>query len=176
MTGVDPGGSASQRWWERLAHSTPVLLAAMGLCGLHPDGVVVSTVLFVLAYAGLTWHGRNLCLRCADRVSRMPDPAAVAERNLWSLRQLHRLITTAGTVTVVGVLLASSALTALVPEAAWLRTPRALVLCVALGLTARAIFLHCQVMPWCPYCRRGGGGEDDPVPDPVPVPTGEGTR
>jgi hypothetical protein len=110
-------------------------------------------------------HFELLCTTCLDRV---PDDAPVqVKRKDRALRFVHwsrRRIGLVGIGVLVTVIAAD-----LVDALAWLAVP----LWALFVFDEWAVQFHARVVPWCPYCRGGGGGprEASPTPDPVGVKT-----
>lgn len=119
-------------------------------------------------------HGRNLCPRDLDDA--LLDPQGAVDKNMrrlvWMHRPKVRLLHAEAAFVVVGVLMISSL------AYGWPWPARAVLMVAATtgvalaGYSSMAMRTHRRLYPWCPLCRRGGGGGTwSRVPDPQPVNT-----
>ncbi len=170
-------GSGDSRGMESVAHAGPALVVLTGVLSVvRVNGYLVDMIL-ILIVSGQFWHIRHICLRCGARVARCQDPQALAEhcrRWLWIAHKLRdsRVFQVEFVTLTFGIsfLFDRLSIAGWVPW--WVPGMLTVALFCLLAASLRAIFVHNQVMPWCPYCRHGDGGEDRSLA-PVPVPTGE---
>lgn len=142
-----------------------LLALSTGACGFFPP-TVWSTALHVLL-SGLTIfmlvaalvHGARLCERCVTEfVIDAPERAARHERRFWFFHQ-----SAWGLALMMIPLGVSSFL-----DAPW----RGVGFTFVAGAQVASALLsrfHGSYQPWCPFCRRGRGGDDETeaVPDPT---------
>ncbi len=119
-------------------------------------------------------HGRNLCLSCVNDPPLL-NPQAAVDRHLRTLRFFHarRRMRAA-----IGLSFLSTA-AMVAGRSPMLPAPgRAGVTALfAAGVAANVYLMHVyrthrRLHVWCPWCRRGGGGPDDPQTAPTPDPVG----
>lgn len=120
------------------------------------------------------FHGRELCVRCLDAIPWLDPQAATDANDRWlrlfhDIRRMRRLLILSAVPILLWLLQADQ----------WwwqLKLPASLAALVgvwSLGRHAHAIAAHSRLRRWCPYCRRGGGGDHTPVQPPVPTGTRE---
>lgn len=173
-------------WVAWLAHRQRLLMGAMAvLLSMRAVGRLLGgEVDAALDWAGpvviVAWltvmpvtyrHFDRLCVEC---VASMPvDGQARAARFDRSLRMLHWLSAPGRILLCLGVMLLAQALVS------WVAGRESVVSVLAGYLVSLVWFVgsdwlvvrHRPLVPWCPYCRWGRGGDDAPhecVPDPVP--------
>ncbi len=178
---VDPGGAA-----RRVGHWAPQILVAVIAVTivwvLRPptyDAVAALAVpvalvaLVLLSWAAMRQHDRALCEDC---MASMPlDPAGAAQSYRTRLAVAHlatdpRLVAAYVVVLLTGsvVLLNFSLVPVLLGRALWVGLQVTLIYLVLSYAT------HRRLQPWCPHC--GGGGGDDQVGTPDPLPSGSRLR
>lgn len=147
---------------------------------------ILMTVLFVPLACELSAHYGKECALCIE-ASVPLNPGAQVEREDWMLRLAHRFMgwhihhirLRGRIIPIPGSLAAVLAGLALLSVAksvfdlgdstvAWLNL---FGLAIPMAVTLWAVYRHDRLQLWCPYCRRGGGGEDEQVPDSTPDPS-----
>ncbi|KGI79359.1 hypothetical protein IL38_23970 [Actinopolyspora erythraea] len=121
---------------------------------------------FVMIVIPMHRHTRLLCPDCAADVPN--NPSAAAETDQHRLRRFHQLSTPRGSLLgLAGILL-------LLLGQHWLGPLGFLATLLAWsGIAYEHVLVHRHrlLMPWCPYCRNGGDGDDHTAPTPDPVRT-----
>jgi hypothetical protein len=125
-----------------------------------------STVVMVGASFVNQQHGMSLCEECVSDFR--PDSAEYAEKRGWRFTAVHKY---APPIVLVGLLAVGAAIFLHRPTSSYLLVSYF----VLAGSFALLVRFHGSYRPWCPYCRRGGGGDSasEDVPDPStnqPVP------
>ena len=118
------------------------------------------TAVTVVAILGWLAHCRMLCPACAARLPL--DPQAAAERRRWQLRVTHLLPERTKLIWVILVLLG---LPLLIPTG-WPLNAWYVLQDTAAAVLLWSLLTHSALQPWCPWCRRGDGGEPPPAPVP----------
>jgi hypothetical protein len=132
--------------------------------------VLLLDIAFVLLLVfGILWaspkHAQELCEKCAATTPN--DPEQAVEKDGWWLRVLHWNSEHLGlTVMLLGVAIGVEWTTD-GPLSAGLH----IMVDVYFGIIVMAQLKHRVLSPWCPWCRWGGGGDDDVVPEPAPPPS-----
>ncbi|MGA5819796.1 hypothetical protein ACPC54_18290 [Kitasatospora sp. NPDC094028] len=166
MSGTDHAVDRPQhRRWRHRAHAAlPFLYPVLALLVWVRPGTVLNilaTAGFLAVIAADLWHRRELCEQCIAAVPL--DAAATAERRRHILRLIHHLRPVAGAYAALLLLHLAlpggSAAANVVSSTAY-----AMSACLVV-----AQIQHNLLQPWCPWCRRGNGGDDDPEPDPGPT-------
>jgi hypothetical protein len=127
-------------------------------------GGVAMLILVVATYAQMQ-HGMSLCAQCVTEFR--TDAAEHAARHTWRFTAIHRVTPFLSGTGLVVMLFSETA-----GDSAWrgvfyLPLYASIISGMLLGR------FHGSYQPWCPYCRRGGGGEDSEM---VPDPTGDHGR
>jgi hypothetical protein len=144
--------------------------AALGALNLDPAlsnitflGSILLAVAVRMAAKG---HDASRCLLCRTELPLVG--AAQAARYEHDLRRAHR----GGTTRWLIPLYSSMLVSLFIEPPQWLAPLALSVLFFGIGLNYRAVAKHVVLFHWCMYCNngRGGGGFDDPVLDPTPVP------
>lgn len=189
MVSIPAAGNPGRGWWTWIAHHQPAVIGLIGAFFLL-DLLVSSWFTIAIVATGAllgavgVWHLRvRICERCADDVPL--DGAAAAEKNRMSLWLVHRISTpldgflqhianhpiliAVASVAVVFALDWIGALSIIVAgiRVVWLPLFVATILFLMYGM--RAGQRHDSLQPWCPWCRSGGGGDDETVPEPRPT-------
>jgi hypothetical protein len=166
MAGNDhPVDRPRHRRWRHRAHAAlPFLYPVLALLVWARPGTVfniLATAGFLAVLAADLWHQRELCERCIAAVPL--DAAATAGRRRHLLRLIHHPRPYAGAYAALLLLRLAlpggSAAAHAVSSTAY----------AAVAYLAVAQIQHNRLQPWCPWCRRGNGGDDDPEPDPGPT-------
>jgi hypothetical protein len=176
---AESGGSLWHRVGNALVHAHPIIITIV------PTAIIVhemaeTTLTIVLVTAAL-WlavlavfaqrsHERRLCERCAAATPLNPDVAVV--RHDLALRVSHYTTTSAYFLGWLVLAIITTAAT-VTSSSAWgvaLLVPLYLLWAVEVAALQR----HRSLQPWCPYCRRGGGGDEN-APE-TPTSTLDGTR
>lgn len=145
-----------------------ILLAVFPLPADNPASFGLPILLFVVVIAAWVFmrrHDRSMCERC---LRTMPlDAAATAQRRHRRFAVVHLGENRTVVAGYLVVLLGSNALLFL--ESTPARLLWAAVQCSMVYLVL-AHSTHRSLQPWCPWCSGGGGGEDVvDAPDPLPV-------
>lgn len=169
------------RFATRFAHWHPLYelaILVVLVAGLFTQAAFPLLLLVLLAeFAGNTIahrHHHRLCSRCAAKTPL--DPAAAVKRHRRALRYVHRnpkrvLAVYAGATLIVLIsYFWPSPATGL---ASLLVLISFFVDCSASSYT---MLRHRPLQPWCPWCQRRWRRDDEDIPAPQPVPTGEATR
>lgn len=141
---------------------------------------LIFVTIVAYAMAAVIWwpkHGRGLCEACfAAFPLNAPEEATRIHRWLrlqhttddasrWILRVMRipqNMLAQLGAFAALGAVVAAL----LVFVSPWLAVAAMLIA----ALMLRAALLHQRFSPWCPWCRRGpGDDEQTPTPDPDPV-------
>lgn len=170
--------SSAPKFLTALAHSL-VYVLVVGLV-LHVvswfrilnDLDLIVTALLIMCLPVAVWHHHTggLCIRC---MAELPAHAPVrAERMRWMLRFAHFACTVKGLVVMHVVCFTPLLIVIFFPSVfadgirsfVWFRIPGDIWISTLIYST----WLHHQLRPWCPYCRRwDDGGEPEPSPDPT---------
>jgi hypothetical protein len=110
-------------------------------------------------------HGTTLCEEC---VTEFPtDAPEYAAQRKWRFTVFHRWSGIRALLAVVAIIVVSHFLSRPWSGVAYLP------LLLFVGLLVVMARFHSSYQPWCPYCRRGRGGDD---PEVAPDPTGDHGR
>jgi hypothetical protein len=173
-SGATPWPGKMAAWWGH--RSSRLLIGAiMGSILLRlrplPAGTVISLMvpIALMALVITSWllmrkHDRRLCESC---MSTMPlNAAAVAARRIRRFRVTHL---GSNKVLVVGYLI-------VLVGSAFVPGTFGLIVWTAAQLSMIYLVLayssHRTLQPWCPWCSDNGGGHDQEVDAPDPVPQG----
>lgn len=121
-------------------------------------------------------HNRNLCLRDLNEAPLL-NPQEAVDKHLSYLRRHHKRSWTLIITSLVGLIGCGILLGSTGTAYPWPWFVRAAItVLVVVGAVAgyridRTNVVHDRLQPWCPWCRRGGG-EDDEAKQPTPVPGG----
>lgn len=148
---------------------TPIAVTAPLVAGLV--ALITGSICDFLA------HDRYLCPRDVDRAVMLLNPQAAVTAHRRSLRLYHQRWQ------MLAFILADILTIALYmnPNGGYRLSPAIQAAVVAAALAATAVHawashatrIHAALQPWCPWCRRGGGGDDDHAPQPDPVLTAD---
>ncbi|RJL21123.1 hypothetical protein [Bailinhaonella thermotolerans] len=149
------------------------VVACLALAGV-PVHAVVAWPMLVSMVAGLgaeQVHARRYCDWCTRALPL--DTQAQIARNRYALRTWHRLPRSGRLLAGLTALWAASLAVAFGGRAAGV--PVEVSGRIALGMLVGPIAvlglvsqIHQRLRPWCPWCRRGGGGEEPGEPEPGP--------
>jgi hypothetical protein len=172
--GADPWPSRMAAWWGHRASTLLIgaILAAVVL-RLHPlpAGTLLSIMvpLGVMALVITSWllmrqHDRRLCESC---MGTMPlNAAEVAARRTRRFRVTHLGSNKVLVIAYLVVLIGSAFIPGRIGLGIWTAAQLSMVYLVLSYST------HRKLQPWCPWCHERGGGEDEDVDAPDPVPQG----
>lgn len=126
--------------------------------------VVAGVVLFLLP--GIYVHERYLCARC---VGALPlNPQAAVERAIIHLLVYHLVACHVRPVRLGAYLLGVAAVQAMFLDHRQDAAVTAVLLTLPFATFLGSALKHRRLRPWCPWCRSGGGGDDDGLEDPGP--------
>lgn len=156
----------------------PVLIVTAVVAVILPNdyegwGAWVNTsatlVVVALAVANLLAHHGKLCEWCAEATPL--DPSGTAERKRrwlshhhWEYDTKHR----APLITLGGFALAT--LVMWLTEGAWGDLAFFVFFATPTAISLTATKHHHRLQPWCPYCRRGRGDDEEVIKSPDPSP------
>ncbi|MET9605267.1 hypothetical protein ABZZ17_09380 [Streptomyces sp. NPDC006512] len=111
------------------------------------------------------------CTECVKDMPLNPEEAVQGRRSRWALRAAHRPSAFLG-VALLSLGLQTASFWLQVEALGTGRMPGSayVFLSVAIGLTLAvnwAAYTHNRLMPWCPYCRDEGDGDDSSTPSPA---------
>jgi len=134
------------------------------------SAVAIAAMILTLL-AEILYHDRNMCLRDITGSKVLLNPQGEVVKHDRKLRTTHW-----PTPKKIAILFLAVGLTYLAaPAGKMLHFPLAgaaltiagLAMCLYLMF---AFVVHKRLYPWCPYCRRDDGPEDDTTPTPAPTP------
>lgn len=125
-------------------------------------------LVYGLFVAASVTHDRNLCDR--DMPDLPDDPQDAVRRNRWRLRLHHRPhLTISLALAALGLSIGRRFLPD-TPAAMWTWAALCVVLCVGfLSGVVMVGVVHQRLIPWCPWCGRGGGRDPEVAPAPGPI-------
>lgn len=127
---------------------------------LHRLTGLIRIILLLSTTVASLWHQRDLCERCMAHVPL--DGQKKAEKALWRLKFVHRGWTVYAAVViavlVLGVVFDPSGTAARI---AWS--------CIDMFYMIANLnsMRHDRLTFWCPWCKDGGDGDEEEVPDPT---------
>lgn len=165
----------SPRWAWFAHHQIQFVIGAIAVALLadltDTDAIsLLSSVLlvgFLIGQHAVRRHTGILCGRCLDNVP--TDAAVQVKRRDWSLRLYHwelahPLLVLVGVLAIIATdLVFGHGAISIYIVWPWF------------AVEAWSQRFHNRVAPWCPYCRGGGGGHHEHVPDPLPTGTKRST-
>jgi hypothetical protein len=162
----------SERLYGRWGHFAPeLLMGAIGaviLLGFRPvyGPLALASSLGLVSFVLVSWvlmrrHDRSLCEHC---VAAMPlNPSELAVRYRTRFWMSHAGAEPRYILPYLAVLIGSNFATGTFGRLAWAIVQSSMIFLIL------AYSTHRRLQPWCPWCREGGGGDDEPAtPDPVP--------
>jgi hypothetical protein len=137
-----------------------ILLPVMPLRGLLIVTVAFALFVFVLAsWLMMREHDRRLCERCLLSTPLNPsEHAARYGRRFW---MAHTGLQPRFLVPYLVVLIGSNFATPMIGRIGWAVIQSSMIYLVLSYST------HRKYQPWCPWCRRGGDGEQVEGPSPI---------
>jgi hypothetical protein len=168
-------GRPASRWGHWGATCLLTAIGAAILLGLHPlpagtpGAVLIPTLLFgvvIASWLAMRQHDRKLCEICA--VAMPLNAAETASRYHRRFALAHASSNRRLIVGYLVILLGSNFFLIYGTEG---RIAWAVVQSTMFYLVL-AYSSHRKYQPWCPQCRGGGGGDDDRVQAPDPLPQG----
>lgn len=168
MSAAWPGRAAGRMGHYGAKILIGAILAAIALrVDPLPSGTLLSVMVpvMVMAVVLISWlmmrqHDRRLCEHC---MASMPlDATAQAARYRSRFDVAHLGSSRSVVIGYLALLIGSAFVPGLAGEIFWTVMQLSMVYLVLSYST------HRRLQPWCPYCR--GGGEDDKVDTPEPLP------
>lgn len=174
-----------RRWPHYASYAVPALVGGAILIGAaspwrvtswnpldnlhHSAGLFSWASLASLGYVAALWaaiyvsmlHTSRPCLVCAARLPL--DPQAATERARPLLRLHHRSEPWLGYRPMLAYMAGVFLLPPGWPLNIWMIVAMSALLGVLVAATR-----HEKLQPWCPWCRRDDGGEDERMPEPDP--------